>query len=107
MEPKPIPERIIRQGIGQPMHFGPPEGKEDEVGDLFILLLEDMKALLQGRKPDSARWVSWWQPTEEEREAIAKGGMVRLTILGATQINPMMLDVASGLEGVLFSEEKN
>lgn len=107
MEPRPIPQKLIEQGLGIPMKFGPPEGSEDEVGDLQILVLphpKSLRALLQGDSPvrdeGSDLWVSWWEPDDLERMQIARGAPIRLTIIGATSINPMMLTVGAELDDI-------
>jgi hypothetical protein len=107
MIPKPIPTKLIEQGIGQPRVYTAPPGEESEVGDLNVLFLEDAAALLQGRMPNKHRVVCWWEPSDLEKQRISKGVAVRLTIIGATEINPMVIDVGSDLEGILFSPESN
>lgn len=104
MEPKPIPAKLTQQGTGMPLKFKGPEGSD--IGDLEILNLthpDQMRAILLGQEPPHPPgsmdyWISWWQPSEIELEKLKKGAPVRLTFIGATHINPMMLDVGYDLE---------
>jgi len=99
MEPKPIPRKALEAlapGTAMPTVFqGPPDSG---IGDLEILIVEDLRAVLQGKPPISARWISWWQPSEEEVEQLKKGAPIRLEIIGATQINPMRIEVGSDID---------
>lgn len=113
MQPRPIPEKLIKQGVGLPMRFTAPEGYEDEVGTLEILNLthpEQIRALLTGEEPPHAPgskdfWISWWEPSDEERRKIAAGAPIRLTIHGATSVHPMSLDVGNDLDGHYYNEQ--
>ena len=51
--------------------LGPPQGMEDQVGDLRVH--HDTKR---------RQFISCWQPTDVERELIAQGGNVYLGVLG-------------------------
>jgi hypothetical protein len=112
MQPKPIPKKLIEQGVGLPMRFTPPEG-EEHIGTLEVLNLthpEQIRALLTGTEPDHPAgskdfWISWWEPDEEERRKIAAGAPVRLTIHGATSINPMSLDVGNNLDDHYYNQQ--
>jgi hypothetical protein len=112
LHPKPIPRKLIEQGVGLPMKFGPPQG-DDSVGDLEVLNIThpaQIRAILLGKPPpfppgSQDFWISWWEPDEEERGKIAKGLPVRVTILGATQINPMQLDVGNNLDEHYYNEQ--
>jgi hypothetical protein len=97
MEPIPVPEKLLQSRAGQRLVFDPPPGSET-VGKLEIFLVEDMRALLQGGLPEPARWISWWQPSDKERELLCKGAPIRLEISGATQINPMSLKVGRDID---------
>lgn len=107
MIPKPIPAKLIREHIGIPAKFTAPPGKEDEIGDLEVLMLEDTRAILQGAEPSIGVFVSWWSPSAEEIKKLNNGAPVRLSIIGATHINPMNIEVANDLEGILFSPNSN
>jgi hypothetical protein len=101
MEPRAVPESIVAHGIGVPLTFIRPEGADPPVGDLQVIVLEDLRAVLEGRLPKSAKFISWWEPSEEERHKIAAGAPIRLVIIGATHINPMSITVGSTLEDLL------
>lgn len=99
MEPREIPKAILEKGIGVPLTFVGPEGTD--IGELQVLILEDMRAVLEGRPPTSAKFISWWQPNEDERKRLMDGAPIRLTIIGATHVNPMSLEVTATLEGFI------
>lgn len=56
-------------------NFGPPPGQEDSIGDLPCQIEDDVPGFGGGR-------VIWsvWEPTKEERRAIANGQNVRLGV---------------------------
>lgn len=105
MEPRPIPQKYLDQGVGIPMSFAAPEGLEDEIGSLDILVIahpEQMRAMLLGMEPpfepgSKDFWISWWQPSQEEVKKIVQGAPIRLTFVGATVINPMQIGVGVNL----------
>lgn len=98
MQPLPIPRKALESGAGTPAVFTAPEGEENKVGELQVLIVEDMRSVLLNQPPKSARFISWWEPSDEERSQIIKGAAIRLEILGATHINPMRIEVGSDID---------
>lgn len=115
MEPIPVPKKITDVQIGTVMLFGPPEGMEDEVGELQILNImhpEQARAILLGQAPPHEPgsrdyFVCWWQPNDLERDQIHKGAPIRLTFIGLTALNPMRMEVGANLAGLQDIVEGN
>lgn len=100
MNPIPIPPAVILQApqskqvrMTPPPDYDKIHGMED-CGVLDILVLP--------KDEDYGVWrlISWWEPDEEERAAIAEGKPIRLTFFGADGLPPIALGVETG-EGVL------
>lgn len=71
-------------------------GPTVDIGDIWV----ERAVISDGGGPRRVVYVDW-QPTTEERKAIADGtGVVRLGILGMEPIPPVSLEVWHGLEVV-------
>ena len=63
-------------------NLGPPPGKEDEIGSLPCFKDNDENGTV---------FYSVWEPSEGEREAIAKGGNIRLGVYWIGGFPPVSL----------------
>lgn len=66
-------------------NFGPPEGKEDEIGNLPCQVVENA---------DGSKTIfSVWKPNQAERDAIARGQNIRLGVDWIGGFPPISLGV--------------
>jgi len=82
----------------------PPAGSDDHVGTLHAIRDEVQIEGAGGEIYSYHRIRTAWCPTPEERETIAVGGYVILSLLG-TSIPPSYLEVAA--PGTLTEQESN
>ena len=78
-----LPKRQFQQ-----VTIGPPEGLEDEIGDLPVVV---------SKGEDGLKIHTFWRPEEGELEVLQKGGVIELT-LWASNMPPISADIWGGQE---------